>query len=204
MQARWSRSTRRQSPRRSSRRFTIRKNTGDTPKTPRHVAKPTTGNASWASTIRASPRASPGYEKQRLPDAMSGEKQPRLGRVRDRRMTHDSADRRDFALHGPRARAKRAALRLLARAMTRVPRWWIRPCRPETWRRILVYQGGGLGDLLRVFPVLETLREELPLAHITLVAELAAPFETLFPTTDLVDAGLRIDLARAQATPFGQ
>ncbi len=105
-------------------------------------------------------------------------------------------------LHGPSARAKRTALRLLARSATCVPHWWLHPCRPEKWREVLVYQGGGLGDLLRIFPVLEVLRETRPTARITLLAELAAPFETLFPSPDLVDAVVRMDLTSAEASPW--
>lgn len=56
-----------------------------------------------------------------------------------------------------------------------------RPCRPDACRRILVFQAGGIGDILRVFPVIQSLLDRFPRASVTTLTPFADTVFQLFP-----------------------
>lgn len=62
--------------------------------------------------------------------------------------------------------------------------------------RILIFQGGGIGDLIRVFPLLKSLREEFPLASVTILSPFARDFFELYPRPDLIAETIVIDVAK--------
>lgn len=69
-----------------------------------------------------------------------------------------------------------------------------RPCRPEACRRILVFQAGGIGDILRIFPVIQSLLDRFPQASVTTLTPFADTVFQLFPRRDGITRTLPYDV----------
>ncbi len=63
-------------------------------------------------------------------------------------------------------------------------------------KKILVFQTGGIGDVLRVFPLIEILRSEFPYAKISTLTEYPADIFKLMNDRGVIDETLRFDFTK--------
>jgi heptosyltransferase-2 len=66
----------------------------------------------------------------------------------------------------------------------------------DTISNILVFQGGGIGDLIRLFPLLKPLHEEFPSAFITILSPFGRDFFELYPHQNIIKETVVIDVAK--------
>lgn len=66
----------------------------------------------------------------------------------------------------------------------------------ERISKVLVLQGGGLGDLIRIFPILRALKDEFPSASISIVSPFDHELFKLFPHLNIISDIVIIDVAR--------
>ena len=83
---------------------------------------------------------------------------------------------------------KKFILRGVAFAGKRTGRLFDRPPRLETCRRILIFQGGGLGDIFRVFPLILSLHPRFPKAALYTLTPFSGTVFKLFPRPDHIAA----------------
>ncbi len=88
---------------------------------------------------------------------------------------------------------KTHTLRGIARAGRLIGGLVDRPCPLDACRRVLVFQAGGLGDILRAFPLLLSLGEHLPGAELTTLTPMAETVFDLFPRRDRLARTLLYD-----------
>jgi heptosyltransferase-2 len=69
---------------------------------------------------------------------------------------------------------------------------------------ILVFQGGGIGDLIRLFPLLKPLHEEFPHASINILSPFGRDFFNLYPYSDLIAEAIVIDVAKRHKSIFSK
>jgi len=94
-------------------------------------------------------------------------------------------------------RLKRPLLRLLWSTGAAASPWLDRPADLGRVRRILVFQGGGIGDVIRVFPALRALHQALPGTSITSLTQYGANLFRLFPRPEAVTDHVVYDLQGA-------
>lgn len=63
-------------------------------------------------------------------------------------------------------------------------------------KKILVFQTGGIGDILRIFPLIEVLRSEFPYAKIATLTEYPPDIFKLMNNRDIIDESLRFDFKK--------
>lgn len=66
--------------------------------------------------------------------------------------------------------------------------------------RILVFQGGGIGDVIRMFPILTCLHKELPDAAISILSPFDHRLLNLYPHPDIISEAIIIDVAQKHKT----
>src|SRR5579863_104000 len=81
---------------------------------------------------------------------------------------------------------KKMALRALARVGHRLGRRSDRPCRPDTFRKILIFQAGGIGDILRAFPLILALKGRFPEARLYTLTPFHDSVFRLFPAPEAI------------------
>jgi heptosyltransferase-2 len=79
-----------------------------------------------------------------------------------------------------------------------------RPVRREKVSRILIFQGGGIGDLIRTFPMLRILKKELPHAALSVLSPFDDRVFSLFPDRDTIAEYLIFDPAGKQKSFFSK
>ncbi|HWT79987.1 MAG TPA: glycosyltransferase family 9 protein [Candidatus Acidoferrum sp.] len=89
--------------------------------------------------------------------------------------------------------SKIMALKALCRVGLTVESWFDGPRRPERVGRILVFQNGGMGDVLRIFPLLEALHRAYPDARLDVLVEPHQEVFALFPWRHVITNFLVID-----------
>lgn len=95
-------------------------------------------------------------------------------------------------------------MKALSRIGLAVEPWFDRPCRPERVQRILVFQNGGMGDVLRIFPLLEALQQAFPGAVLDVLAEPDQEVFALFPFRHAIADFLVIDYRKDHRTWRGR
>src|SRR4030042_5427436 len=60
-------------------------------------------------------------------------------------------------------------------------------------KKILVFQTGGIGDILRIFPLIEILRDEFPYAKITTLTEYPPDIFKLMNNRNCIDESIRFN-----------
>ena len=101
-------------------------------------------------------------------------------------------------------RTKATILKALCRIGLTVESWFDRPCQLERVRRILVFQSGGMGDVMRIFPLLEALHRTVPDARLDVLAEPHQDVFALFPLRHVIDEILVVDYRRDHRTWRGR
>lgn len=66
--------------------------------------------------------------------------------------------------------------------------------------RILFFQGGGIGDVIRMFPILTCLHKELPDAAISILSPFDHRLLSLYPHSDIISETIIIDVAGKHKT----
>lgn len=100
--------------------------------------------------------------------------------------------------------AKIQVLKALCRVGSAVEPWFDRPCHPGRVRRILVFQNGGMGDVLRIFPLLQALHRARPDATLDVLVEPHQEVFALFPLRHMIADIIVIDYWRDQRTWRGR
>jgi ADP-heptose:LPS heptosyltransferase len=90
---------------------------------------------------------------------------------------------------------KKLILRGAAFAGKRTGGLFDRAPRLERCRRILIFQGGGLGDILRVFPLILSLHQRFPNASLYTLTPFSNIVFKLFPRPDLIAGSFNYDPA---------
>lgn len=81
---------------------------------------------------------------------------------------------------------KKIMLRGTAAAGKRIGWAFDRTFAPDTCRRILIFQGGGLGDIFRAFPLILSLHEHFPQAAIYTLTPFSETVFQLFPRPEII------------------
>jgi ADP-heptose:LPS heptosyltransferase len=81
---------------------------------------------------------------------------------------------------------KKSILRGAASAGNQIGWAFNRATRLETCRRILIFQGGGLGDIFRAFPLILSLRQQFPKTALYTLTPFFNTVFKLFPKPDLI------------------
>lgn len=79
-----------------------------------------------------------------------------------------------------------------------------RPVRKEKVSRVLIFQGGGIGDLIRTFPMLRILKKKLPHAAISVLSPFDDRVFSLFPDRDTIAEYLIFNPAGKQKSFFSK
>ncbi len=89
---------------------------------------------------------------------------------------------------------KRPILKLLWRIGALSGPLFDRPLRREKISTVLVFQGGGIGDVIRLFPALQSLSEALPRARIVALTQFGESLFRLFPSPEAIAEHVIYDL----------
>ena len=99
---------------------------------------------------------------------------------------------------------KRPILKLLWRIGALSGSLFDRPLRKEKISAVLIFQGGGIGDVIRLFPALQSLSEALPRARIVALTQFGEALFRLFPSPEIVAEHIIYDLRGCHRSFFGK
>jgi ADP-heptose:LPS heptosyltransferase len=97
---------------------------------------------------------------------------------------------------------KRPILKLLWSIGSSIGHLFDRPLQKEQISKILVFQGGGIGDVIRLFPALQSLHAAFPHASIVALTQYGNTLFRFFPSPEIISEHLLYDLHGKHKTLF--
>lgn len=84
----------------------------------------------------------------------------------------------------------KAILQIMASVGAHIGHWFDKQPQSSSYQHILIFQAGGIGDIVRIFPVIQSLRNQFPNAHIASLSPFAESVYSLLPEASTPDQSI--------------